>query len=241
MVGPAAPWSLCNAAISGVLWVLQCGQSSTPARRTRSAISSMFPTNVGPSTRTAGVWTSSGVGNPAMPTIISHPREDPQAFVRLEDNGPPAGMAKHAPEAFRMATRTDTLARRSVARIAVVALAASLPLIGLVSLLLRSELDPHFENYRAHFVVFGIVGGLALILGYAAGEAANRRADARVLLLSLAFMATGGFLGLHALGTPQVLFTKEHPGFMVAIPVGLFVAALFAAASAFVDERPQFG
>ena len=31
-------------------------------------------------------------------------------------------------------------------------------------------------------------------LGYAAGEAANRRGDARVLLLSLAFMATGGFL-----------------------------------------------
>ena len=79
-----------------------------------------------------------------------------------------------------------------MARIAVVVLAASLPLIGLVSLLLRSELDPHFENYRAHFVVFGIVGGVAFILGYTAGEAANRRRDARVLLLALAFMATGG-------------------------------------------------
>jgi hypothetical protein len=54
-----------------------------------------------------------------------------------------------------MALRTDNLARRPVARITVVVLAASLPLIGLVSLLLRSELDPHFENYRAHFVVFG--------------------------------------------------------------------------------------
>src|SRR5439155_17296641 len=62
-----------------------------------------------------------------------------------------------------------------------------------------------------------------------------------VLLLSLAFMATGGFLGLHALGTPQVLFTKEYGGFMVAIPVGLLVAAVFAAASAFVDVRPGFG
>jgi adenylate cyclase len=99
-------------------------------------------------------------------------------------------------------------------------LAAALPLIGLLSLLLRRELDPHFENYRAHFVVFGFVGGLAFILGYAAGEAANRRGDARVLLLSLAFMATGGFLGLHAAGIQQVLFTTEHPGFMVAIPSG---------------------
>ncbi len=130
---------------------------------------------------------------------------------------------------------------RSLTRAAAAVLAAALPLVGLISLLLRRELDPHFENYRAHFVVFGFVGGLAFVLGYAAGEAANRRGDARVLLLSLAFMATGGFLGLHALGTQQVLFTDEHPGFMVAIPVGLFVAALFAAASAFVDERPELG
>ena len=46
-------------------------------------------------------------------------------------------------------------------------------------------------------MIFGVVGGVAFVLGYTAGEAANRRGDARVLLLSLAFMATGGFLGLH--------------------------------------------
>jgi adenylate cyclase len=128
---------------------------------------------------------------------------------------------------------------QSLFRVLVAALAALLPLVGLVSLLLRSEIDPHIENYRAHFVVFGFVGGVALILGYAAGEAANRRGDARVLLLSLAFMATGGFLGLHAIGTQRVLFTKEYSGFMVAIPVGLLVSAVFALASAFVDTRPR--
>jgi hypothetical protein len=95
-----------------------------------------------------------------------------------------------------------------VARITAALFAAALPLIGLISLLIRSELDPHFENYRAHFVVFGIVGGVAFILGYTAGEAANRRGDARVLLLSLAFMATGGFLSLHAIGTPGILNTQ---------------------------------
>ncbi|HZT09806.1 MAG TPA: hypothetical protein VFB09_02105, partial [Actinomycetota bacterium] len=108
-----------------------------------------------------------------------------------------------------------------MARVAGALLVAALPLVGLVSLLLRSELDPHFENYRAHFVVFGIVGGVAFILGYTAGEAAKRRGDARVFLLSLAFMATGGFLGLHALGTPGILFSNELSGFQVAIPVGL--------------------
>jgi class 3 adenylate cyclase len=119
-------------------------------------------------------------------------------------------------------------------------LAAALPLIGLFSLLLRSQLDPHLENYRLHFVLFGLVGTFAFVLGYGAGEAARRRGDARVLLLSLAFMATGGFMGLHALGTPGVLFTADHAGFKVAIPIGLLVSAAFAAGSAFVDARASF-
>ena len=129
---------------------------------------------------------------------------------------------------------------RSVAAITLWTLAASLPLIGLASLLLRSQLDPHFENYRAHFVVFGMTGGFAFLLGYTAGEAARRRGDARVLLLSVAFMAVGGFMALHAVGTPGVLFYKEHAGFKVAIPVGLLVSSVFAAGSAFVDLRPEF-
>jgi len=120
-------------------------------------------------------------------------------------------------------------------------LAAALPLVGLASLLLRKRLDPHIENYQLHFVVFGLVGAVAFGLGYAAGEAANRRADARVLLLSLAFMATDGFLWLHAIGTPTILFAEEHAGFQVAIPVGLLVSAFFAAGSAFVDVRPGIG
>src|SRR3954447_6015807 len=128
---------------------------------------------------------------------------------------------------------------RSSAAIAVGVIACALPLVGLVSLLLRSQLDPHFESYRAHFVVFGFVGGIAFALGFAAGEAAELRADARVLLLSLAFMATGGFMLLHAIGTHDVLFTHQHAGFQVAIPVGLLVSAVFAGGSAFVDVRPE--
>jgi adenylate cyclase len=133
--------------------------------------------------------------------------------------------------AFRRRARTATVVVAAVA-------AAALPLVGLVSLLLRSQLDPHIESYRIHFVVFGVIGALAFLLGYAAGEAANRRGDARVLLLSLAFMATGGFLGLHAVGTGGILFSKEHAGFQLAIPVGLVVSAVFAAGSAFVDVHP---
>ena len=82
---------------------------------------------------------------------------------------------------------------------------------------------------------------MAFLLGYVAGEAANRRGDARVLLLSLAFMATGAFLALHALGTPGILFSQDLAGFKIAIPVGLLVSAVFAAGSAFVDTRPGIG
>src|SRR3954471_16471345 len=128
---------------------------------------------------------------------------------------------------------------RSKAAIALAAFACALPLVGLISLLLRKQLDPHIENYSAHFLIFGLTGGLAFAIGFAAGEAAERRSDARVLLLSLAFMTTGGFMLLHALGTHQVLFETEHPGFKVALSTGLLVSAVFASASAFVDLRPD--
>src|SRR3954453_6041540 len=127
----------------------------------------------------------------------------------------------------------------SRAAIGIGAFACALPLIGLISLILRSQLDPHFQNFGAHFLIFGVMGGVAYALGFAAGEAAERRADARVLLLSLAFMATGGFMLLHAFGTQGVLFTHQHSGFQVAISVGLLVSAVFAGASAFVDMRPE--
>jgi adenylate cyclase len=132
--------------------------------------------------------------------------------------------------------------RRSSAVLTALAwtLAAALPLIGLVSLLLRKQLDPGWTNYRVHFVLFLAVGAVCFVLAYAAGDAANRRGDARVMLISLAFLATGGFLGLHAVGTAEVLFAGEHAGFKVAIPVGLVLAALFGGASAFVDARPEY-
>src|SRR3954453_22644693 len=118
-------------------------------------------------------------------------------------------------------------------------LVGALPLIGMASLLLRSRLDPHWANHRVHFLLFLAVGAVDFALAVAAGEAARKRGDARVLLISLAFLATGGFLALHAVGTPGVVFSRDLSGFKVAIPVGLVVAALLAVASAFADARPR--
>jgi adenylate cyclase len=117
-------------------------------------------------------------------------------------------------------------------------LAAALPVVGLLSLIARSRLDPSWTNPRVHFALFCTVGVLATVLAAAAGEGARRRGDARVLLLALAFLATGGFMVLHAIGTAGVLFDGDHAGFKIAIPVGLLLASLFCLGAAFVDLRP---
>ena len=143
------------------------------------------------------------------------------------------------PSVIGMRSTEDT-GRRGPLAVTAWTLATALPLVGLVSLLLREQLDVDWDNYRVHFALFLSVGLGVFVLAYAAGAAANRRGDARVLLISLAFLATGGFLGLHALGTTGVLFTHQYAGFKVANPVGLVVAASFALASAFVDLRPSF-
>ena len=133
----------------------------------------------------------------------------------------------------------DSLRGRSGLAVAAWMVAAALPLVGLVSLVLREQLDPDWSNRQVHFTVFLTVGVGLFVLAYAAGAAANRRGDARVLLISLAFLATGGFLGLHALGTAGILFTHHYAGFKVANPVGLVIAAVFGLTPGLLIDRLQ--
>ena len=90
--------------------------------------------------------------------------------------------------------------------------------------------DETWENHPAHFWLVLGAAAINVALGYAVGVAARRRRDARLLLVSLAFVSAAGFLGLHALATPGVLIGK-NAGFELATPVGLALAGLFAAAS----------
>jgi adenylate cyclase len=112
-----------------------------------------------------------------------------------------------------------------------VILAAVLPLAGLVLLLVRPELDLHWEHHPSHFWLVLVTAGVNVALAYVTNVAAGRYRDARLVLISLAFLASAGFLGLHALATPGVLLDQPNAGFVVATPVGLALAALFAAAS----------
>ena len=105
------------------------------------------------------------------------------------------------------------------------------PLVLLAILLARPKVDVSWENQRAHFWLVLGAAVVATALGWAISTAARRRQDARLLLISLAFIASSGFLGLHALATPTVLL-GPNAGFELATPFGLVVAGVFAAASA---------
>ena len=123
------------------------------------------------------------------------------------------------------------------ARIILWAVLVTLPLLGLGLLLWQPGLDVRWEHHPAHFwLVLGaaLVNGL---LAFATGEAARRRGDARLFFISLAFLVSAGFLGLHALATPGVLLEGNNTGFVIATPIGLVIASVFSAVSSFVDAN----
>jgi class 3 adenylate cyclase len=119
------------------------------------------------------------------------------------------------------------------------AAAVALPLAGLALLLARPGLDAHWEHHPSHFWIVLAAALTSVVLAVVTGDAARRRADARLFLVSVAFLAAAGFLGLHALATPGIVVDSPNAGFVVATPVGLLVASLFAAASTFELDPGQ--
>lgn len=117
-------------------------------------------------------------------------------------------------------------------RVVVWALHLGLPLLGLWLLLARPVLDLHWQHSISHFWLILAVAAVSVWLGILMSTAAGRRDDARLFLVSLAFLAAAGFLLLHALATPGVLINHANTGFDLAQPVGLVIASLFAVASA---------
>jgi len=105
------------------------------------------------------------------------------------------------------------------------------PLVLLLVLLAWPEIDGNWENHPAHFWLVLGAALAATAVGWSVTSASRRRRDARLLFISLAFVASACFLGLHALATPGVLL-GPNAGFELATPVGLVVAALFAVAAA---------
>lgn len=107
-----------------------------------------------------------------------------------------------------------------------------LPLVGLTLLLGLSHLDLKWQHQPAHFWLVLSAAILSAVVAYGTGTAAQRRGDARVLFVSLAFLSSAGFLGLHALATPKVLLDTPNAGFTIATPVGIALGSAFALVSA---------
>ena len=112
-----------------------------------------------------------------------------------------------------------------------VPVAITLPLVGLAMLLGRPEMDLEWEHHPSHFWLVLSTALVSVVLAYVTNVAAGRFRDARLVLISFAFLSAAGFLGLHALATPGVLLEQPNAGFAVATPLGLGLAAIFAAAS----------
>ncbi len=102
------------------------------------------------------------------------------------------------------------------------------PLAGLFALLAIPNADLTWEHHPSHFWLVLGTAAIAAALGWAIGVTARRRADARLFLVSLAFVTSASFLGLHALATPGVLLDGPNEGFVIATPVGLLLASGFA-------------
>jgi adenylate cyclase len=117
----------------------------------------------------------------------------------------------------------------------------AVPVAGLALLLALPELDVRWEHHPSHFWLVLSVAVVNVTLGVLTSEAATQRGDARLFLVSMALLASAGFLGLHALATPGVLLAGPNAGFQIATPVGLVLAAGFAAASALQGGRRSDG
>ena len=117
-------------------------------------------------------------------------------------------------------------------RVIALAVALATPLAGFAVLLSQPSIDGHWNHHPSHFWVVLGAAVIAAALGWSIGTSAKRRSDARLALVSMSFVASAAFLGLHALATPRVVISHANAGFLVAVPIGLAVAAVFALWSA---------
>jgi adenylate cyclase len=117
------------------------------------------------------------------------------------------------------------------ARAVVWVLHLALPVAALWLLLAEPRADILWEHHPSHFWLVLAVAAVNVVIGARMSATARRHTDARLFLVSLAFLTSAGFLLLHALATPQVVIKHPNAGFDVAQPVGLALASVFALAS----------
>ena len=109
---------------------------------------------------------------------------------------------------------------RAQGRMAILGALLLIPVAGLALLLAVPSLDVSWENHPAHFWLVLVVAVTNVVLGVLTSEVAGQRGDSRLFMVSLALLASAGFLGLHALATPGVVLEGPNAGFQIATPSG---------------------
>jgi len=117
------------------------------------------------------------------------------------------------------------------ARALVWAFHLALPVAALWVLLAQRSIDIEWQHQSSHFWLVLTVAAINVAVGVRMSAAARRHTDARLFLVSLAFLTTAGFFALHALATPGILISHPNAGFDIAQPVGLALASVFAVAA----------
>ncbi|WP_196770623.1 adenylate/guanylate cyclase domain-containing protein [Mycobacterium colombiense] len=115
----------------------------------------------------------------------------------------------------------------------------ALPMLALWLLLDQPQVDLEWDNRVAHFILVLSASTVSVVLGALIARASRARDDARLWLVSLVFMTTAGFFGVHAVFTPGVLFDTSDADFMLPTRMGLVLAGIAALASSmrFSPER----
>jgi class 3 adenylate cyclase len=137
----------------------------------------------------------------------------------------------------RIGEETMASDRGSALRTANWVMHMGLPMLALWLLLDQPELDIAWDNQLAHFLLVLSASAVSVVLGALIGRASRTRDDTRLWLVSLVFIATAGFFGLHALFTPGVLVQTSEADFMLPTRVGMVVAGVLALASS-LTTRP---
>lgn len=114
----------------------------------------------------------------------------------------------------------------------------ALPLVGLWVLLVRPDFDLGWEDHLAHLVVVGASTAVSMAFALLVGRVATQRRDARLTLVSLAFLASAGAFFLHSLTTPGVISMGPNLNFLLSTPVGLALASVFMLASSHDLSEP---
>lgn len=137
-----------------------------------------------------------------------------------------------------MSTRPHLPPAVQPARVLVWFLHLVLPIAALWLLLARPQVDAVWQHQASHFWLVLAVAGVNVWLGTRMNITARRHTDARLFLVSLAFLTSAGFLALHALATPGIVISHPNTGFDIAQPVGLAIASVFAVMSG-LPFRPE--